>query len=30
MTEWGADGRIRPDAPVHSPVIRHRQNLDLG
>jgi len=29
MAEWGADGRIRPDAPVHSPFIRHRRKLDL-
>lgn len=27
--EWGADGRIRPDAPVHSPFIRRRKQLDL-
>lgn len=29
MAEWGADGRIVPDAPVHSPFIRRRQHLDL-
>ena len=29
MAEWGADGRIRPDAPVHSPFIRRKQSLDL-
>lgn len=27
--EWGEDGRIRPDAPVHSPFIRRRKVLDL-
>ena len=27
--EWGADGRIRPDAPVHSAFIRRRKNLVL-
>ena len=30
MSEWGADGRIRPDAPAHSPYMRHRRDLDLG
>ena len=30
MSEWGADGRILPDAPVYSPYIRHRRELDLG
>ncbi len=30
MADWGADGRIRPDAAVHSPYIRHRRDLDLG
>jgi NAD(P)H dehydrogenase (quinone) len=30
MSEWGADGRIKPDAPAHSPYIRHRRELDLG
>jgi NAD(P)H dehydrogenase (quinone) len=30
MAEWGADGRIRPEAPVYSPYIRHRRDLDLG
>jgi NAD(P)H dehydrogenase (quinone) len=29
MADWGADGRIRPDAPVDSPFIRHRENLEL-
>jgi NAD(P)H dehydrogenase (quinone) len=27
--EWGADGRIMPDAPVYSPFIRRKQSLDL-
>jgi NAD(P)H dehydrogenase (quinone) len=30
MADWGADGRIKPDAPAYSPFIRHRSNLDLG
>lgn len=30
MTEWGADGRIVPEAPSHSPFMRHRRELDLG
>jgi NAD(P)H dehydrogenase (quinone) len=29
MEEWGADGRIKPEAPTHSPFIRHRKYLDL-
>jgi NAD(P)H dehydrogenase (quinone) len=29
MDEWGSDGRIKPGAPVHSPFIRRRQNLEL-
>ena len=29
MEEWGADGRIKPGTPVHSPFIRRRQKLDL-
>lgn len=29
MAEWGADGRIQPDAPVYSPFIRRRENLEL-
>jgi NAD(P)H dehydrogenase (quinone) len=29
MAEWGADGRIVPGAPVHSPFIRRKQRLDL-
>jgi NAD(P)H dehydrogenase (quinone) len=30
MADWGADGRIKPDAPVYSPFVRHRERLDLG
>ena len=29
MAEWGADGRIVPGAPVHSPFIRRRKLLAL-
>ena len=29
MDEWGADGRILPDAPVHSAFVRHKQHLDI-
>ena len=29
MAEWGEDGHIRPDAPVHSPFIRRRRRLEL-
>ncbi len=29
MAEWGADGRIKPEAPVHSPFIRRKQHLQL-
>ena len=29
MAEWGADGRIVPEAPVYTPFIRHRQDLEL-
>jgi NAD(P)H dehydrogenase (quinone) len=29
MAEWGADGRIVPGAPVHSPFIRRKQRLAL-
>ena len=29
MEEWGADGRIKPGTPVHSPFIRRQQKLDL-
>ena len=26
---WGDDGRIKPDSPVYSPFMRHRQKLDF-
>ncbi len=29
MSQWGADGRIVQDAPVHSPFIRRRAELTL-
>ncbi len=29
MSEWGADGRIKPDAPAYSPYMRHRRDLPL-
>ena len=29
MAEWGPDGRIKPDAPVYSPYVRRRKNLEL-
>jgi NAD(P)H dehydrogenase (quinone) len=29
MDEWGADGRIRPEAPVHSPFVRRKAELEL-
>jgi NAD(P)H dehydrogenase (quinone) len=29
MAEWGADGRIAPGAPVHSPFIRRKAKLEL-
>ena len=29
MEEWGTDGRIAPDAPVHSPFVRRKQRLEL-
>jgi hypothetical protein len=29
MAEWGADGRIVTGAPVHSPFIRRRKQLQL-
>jgi NAD(P)H dehydrogenase (quinone) len=28
-SEWGADGRIVPDAPVHSPFIRRKAKLEI-
>jgi NAD(P)H dehydrogenase (quinone) len=30
MSDWGADGRIKPDAPAYSPYMRHRRELDFG
>ena len=30
MADWGADGRIRPDAPAYSPYMRHRRDLPLA
>jgi NAD(P)H dehydrogenase (quinone) len=29
MSEWRADGRIMPDAPIYSPFVRRRENLEL-
>jgi NAD(P)H dehydrogenase (quinone) len=29
MAEWGEDGRILPDAAVHSPFIRRKQQLEM-
>ena len=29
MADWGADGHIKPDAPVYTPFIRHNKNLKL-
>ncbi len=29
-SEWGADGRMTPGAPVYSPFIRRRESLELG
>ena len=29
MAHWGEDGRIVPEAPVHSPFIRRKQRLPL-
>lgn len=29
MAQWGDDGRIIPEAPVHSPFIRRRRRLEL-
>lgn len=29
MADWGADGRIVPGAPVHSPFVRRKPKLDL-
>ena len=30
MSEWGADGRIKPDAPALSPYVRHVESLKLN
>jgi NAD(P)H dehydrogenase (quinone) len=30
MADWGDDGRIKPTAPLCTPVIRHRDHLDIG
>lgn len=30
MSDWGEDGRIIPSAPVYSPFIRHREDLELS
>lgn len=30
MAEWGSDGHIVPGAPVYSPFVRRRRDLDLG
>ena len=29
MAEWGTNGRIKPDAAIHSPFIRRKQYLTL-
>ncbi|HKY96091.1 MAG TPA: NAD(P)H-dependent oxidoreductase [Kiloniellales bacterium] len=29
MSEWGPDGRIKPEAPVYTPFIRHRRELKI-
>jgi len=29
MSGWGEDGRIKPSAPVYSPFVRHREDLEL-
>lgn len=29
MSDWGADGRIKPSAPAYSPFIRQREKLEL-
>ena len=29
MAQWGDDGRLIPEAPVHSPFIRRKQRLEL-
>lgn len=30
MSEWGPDGRIVPEAPVYSPFMRRKRELNLG
>ncbi|HKX07381.1 MAG TPA: NAD(P)H-dependent oxidoreductase [Stellaceae bacterium] len=30
MSDWTETGRIRPDAPVYSPFVRHREKLEIG
>ncbi|MDE4176710.1 NAD(P)H-dependent oxidoreductase [Phaeobacter sp. PT47_59] len=29
MSDWGDDGRIKPEAPVYSPFIRHRSEIEI-
>jgi NAD(P)H dehydrogenase (quinone) len=29
MEDWGTNGRIKPEAAVHSPFVRHRRHLEL-
>lgn len=29
MAHWGADGHIKPDAPVYSPFVRRKEQLEL-
>jgi NAD(P)H dehydrogenase (quinone) len=29
MAHWGVDGRIKPDAPLYSPFLRRKKDLDL-
>ncbi len=29
MAEWGADGRLKPDAPIYSPYMRRKKDLEL-
>ncbi len=29
MAHWGADGHIKPDAPVYSPFVRRKRDLEL-
>ncbi|HLJ21339.1 MAG TPA: NAD(P)H-dependent oxidoreductase [Stellaceae bacterium] len=30
MADWTDGGRIKPEAPVYSPFVRHREKLDIG